>query len=325
MKLPEKQHVNDVVTRWGSKHKMLGRVKELLPATNQIFLNDRKYRDLSVNWQKADVIDSILRALDGFQYLTDVLSADQEVTVSSFISLLRHIYALTTTSEDDDAISSGIKKVIRDYMYKKLATYDGKNDEKLLMFLRVAEILDPRYLSITTSEESDDAQTWLNWPKLDEVKREITENTREIIEGRDSEEKVPESKAQDKPGGAPPKKKSLVGLLLSSQSQTVERAAVEGDPDTTPTHEDKLRRELDFYLRLSADESVDILVWWRRHAAELPLLGKLARYVFTACSTSVASERLFSLSGNIVSKKRNALKPHFVNQLVFLSFNRNML
>ena len=102
LNIEEKQHINDVATRWGSKRKMLQRVKDLLPASNQVFLTDAKYRDLSVNWEEADTMDSVLRALDGFQYLTDVLSADKEVTVSSYIPLLRHIYQLTTSDDDDD-------------------------------------------------------------------------------------------------------------------------------------------------------------------------------------------------------------------------------
>lgn len=114
-----------------------------------------------------------------------------------------------------------------------------------------------------------------------------------------------------------------MGLLLSSAA--IDRPSGDSETSRTTDHADLVRRELEFYLGLSADESVDILLWWKNHAAELPLLSKLARYVFTACSTSVTSERLFRLSGNIVTKKRNALKPHLVNQLVFLSFNKEML
>lgn len=323
MKLPDKQHVNDVVTRWGSKHKMLDRVKELLPATNQIFLNDRKYRDLCVNWQDACAIDSILHVLKGFETLTDLLSADKEVTISSFISLMRHIHALTTIDANDDEISTGIKEVIREYIAKKLATHDGANDEELLMFLRVAEVLDPRYLSVSTSLELEAAQQWLNWPTFDKVKSAIIQNYKDIIEGRmDATEKDEMTNSATAVKPTPPKRRSLVGLLLSSQTHELTSGDV---PEPIPTHQDLLRVELDFYIRLSADETVDILQWWRGHASELPLLSKLARYVFTACATSVPSERLFSLSGNIVSKKRNALKPHVVNQLVFLSFNSEMI
>lgn len=106
--------------------------------------------------------------------------------MSSFISLLRHIFALTNiTANDDDNTSTGIKTVLREYFAKKLATQDGANDVKLQMFLRIAEVLDPRYLHITTATEEDEAQTWINWPILDEVKTEIMTNARHIMDGRE--------------------------------------------------------------------------------------------------------------------------------------------
>ena len=69
----------------GSKQKMLQRVKYLLPATTRIFLDYRKYQDLTVDPDEDRLIDSILHALNGFQKLTDILVAHKDVTVSSFI------------------------------------------------------------------------------------------------------------------------------------------------------------------------------------------------------------------------------------------------
>ena len=329
LNIEEKQHINDVATRWGSKRKMLQRVKDLLPASNQVFLTDAKYRDLSVNWEEADTMDSVLRALDGFQYLTDVLSADKEVTVSSYIPLLRHIYQLTTSDDDDDDTSKEIKQVIRDYFHKKLSTHMEQNDKDLLMFLRIAELLDPRYLSVAVAEE-DEAQEWMGWPAKDAVKAHVINETKHIIEGRDNRDDVvtttttPQSAREDFQSPEKKKTKSLVSLLLSTQSQN-NNAQEDAPQQTTRSIQEKLSLEYEFYIRLSADMNADVLEWWSRHAQELPSLAKLARYYFTACSTSGPSERLFSLSGNIVSKKRNALKPSMVNQLVFLSFNREMI
>lgn len=63
------------------------------------------------------------------------------------------------------------------------------------------------------------------------------------------------------------------------------------------------------------------LLWWKAHSSELPLLSVAAGRVLCCCATSVASERLFSLAGHVVSKKRAALKPDKVNMLVTLAFN----
>ena len=49
------------------------------------------------------------------------------------------------------------------------------------------------------------------------------------------------------------------------------------------------------------------------------MLSSLAQKFLCICATSVASERTFSTGGNIVTSKRNCLKPHVVDQLVFLN------
>ena len=51
------------------------------------------------------------------------------------------------------------------------------------------------------------------------------------------------------------------------------------------------------------------------------MLSSLAQKFLCICATSVASERTFSTGGNIVTSKRNCLKPHVVDQLVFLAQN----
>ena len=42
LQLPDHQLILDVCTRWMSKHKMLSRISEQLPALSQLFLNDSK-------------------------------------------------------------------------------------------------------------------------------------------------------------------------------------------------------------------------------------------------------------------------------------------
>jgi len=39
--------------------------------------------------------------------------------------------------------------------------------------------------------------------------------------------------------------------------------------------------------------------------------------------SSVPSERVFRIGGNVVRSKRNSIKPHKVNQLIFLASNLN--
>ncbi len=58
-----------------------------------------------------------------------------------------------------------------------------------------------------------------------------------------------------------------------------------------------------------ADASFDMepLSWWRAHSTEYPILSKMAQDYLSVQASSVPCEQLFSLAGNVVSKKRNRL------------------
>ncbi|XP_051575875.1 E3 SUMO-protein ligase ZBED1-like [Myxocyprinus asiaticus] len=65
----------------------------------------------------------------------------------------------------------------------------------------------------------------------------------------------------------------------------------------------------------------DPLQWWKANEEEFPMLAKLARKVLCIPANSVASERLFSSSGNIQTVFRFSLKSNKLNMLVFLHIN----
>lgn len=58
-----------------------------------------------------------------------------------------------------------------------------------------------------------------------------------------------------------------------------------------------------------ADASFDMepLSWWRAHSTEYPILSKMAQDYLSVQASSVPCEQLFSLAGNVISKKRNRL------------------
>lgn len=61
--------------------------------------------------------------------------------------------------------------------------------------------------------------------------------------------------------------------------------------------------------------------YWYRHKNEWPALTRLALSYLSCPPSSVTSERVFSLAGNIVTKKRCALLPGNIGKLAFIKFN----
>ena len=65
--------------------------------------------------------------------------------------------------------------------------------------------------------------------------------------------------------------------------------------------------------------------WWRQNCTRFPLLSVLAAQYMAAPRTSVASERLFSTAGDVLSDSRSRLLPDKAEQLIFLKINLPLL
>ena len=65
--------------------------------------------------------------------------------------------------------------------------------------------------------------------------------------------------------------------------------------------------------------------WWRQNCTRFPLLSVLAAQYMAAPPTSVASERLFSTAGDVLSDSRSRLLPDKAEHLIFLKINLLLL
>lgn len=83
--------------------------------------------------------------------------------------------------------------------------------------------------------------------------------------------------------------------------------------------EKSLVQEYEMFVRETAVKgNADPLDWWKNKADSYKKLAPIAKFFLCIPGTSVPSERVFSDTGNIVTKKRASLDPDTVNQLVFL-------
>jgi hypothetical protein len=63
------------------------------------------------------------------------------------------------------------------------------------------------------------------------------------------------------------------------------------------------------------------LLWWKVHQNTYPLLANLAQKYLSIPATSVASERVFSTAGDLVTAQRSCLACDQVDRLIFLKKN----
>lgn len=71
--------------------------------------------------------------------------------------------------------------------------------------------------------------------------------------------------------------------------------------------------------------NVDPLTWWNKKQLEYPHLAEAAKKYLCATASSVPSERVFSASGRILTSARYSLSDEHVEQLTFLTKNKNIV
>ena len=97
-----------------------------------------------------------------------------------------------------------------------------------------------------------------------------------------------------------------------------------GDLYNASSDQSKGDSEFELYLAevVQVDPSFYPLDWWKQYCNKYARVAALVRRYLPIPPTSVASKRIFSLSGHVVTKTRNRLLPDTASAIVFL--NKNM-
>jgi len=102
----------------------------------------------------------------------------------------------------------------------------------------------------------------------------------------------------------------------------VNRATAVGTSNAATTRRQACERELERYIDspVTARDSSPYS-WWASNHRAFPVLAAVARQLLCCPATSVASERLFSKAGDVITKKRNSLAPAKADRVIFLMEN----
>ena len=92
---------------------------------------------------------------------------------------------------------------------------------------------------------------------------------------------------------------------------------------TTAPPEDTIDMNIEKYMAEPSCLSIeDPLIGWKDRRNVYPTLSRVARKYLAIPASSVSSERIFSLAGNLVTKKSALLSPNNIDMLIFLIKNR---
>ena len=299
--------ITDCPTRWGSMAKMISRLLEQEEAIRAVLGLNRDTSHLLPTWQDIHAWESLTAALSPLEDLTDFLSGDIHVTVSSVIPVLYNLAnKILKEKENDSTLTKNIKKRITDYMEEKYA--DSKTKETL----NTATFLDPRF-----------KMDFVEGIDLETVHDNIINQGMEILSNPNLSDAAARSQASCssiQEGQEPPTKKKKLLMFLQKEIEPTSGTATLSN--RTPIQQ--LQAEVEAYKtspKLEIDSDVTPMMWWKNHSTIYPVLAKLSRKYLCMCATSCTSERQFSTSGNIVTSSQSSLKPSKVNMLMFLAQN----
>ena len=168
--------------------------------------------------------------------------------------------------------------------------------------MNIATFLDPRYKDLPFLESGSKQRM------LEDIKDELLllddAHTCESTEQEESMSNAPPAKKHKGPVS------KLLGELFENEQPSC--------------HSDKVSNEIEIYKAVKpAELDSDPLAWWNTQTSVYPLMSQLVKKVFCFVATSVASERLFSSAGNVITEQCNRLTSEHADQLIFLFENNS--
>ncbi|XP_054594610.2 E3 SUMO-protein ligase ZBED1 [Nothobranchius furzeri] len=136
----------------------------------------------------------------------------------------------------------------------------------------------------------------------------------EEASNQDEVDEMEEEEENNPPAPNPKQSSALESLLGEAYIPREERGHAK--KTLAEVAEDEIKR---YRARRPAGQSSGLVE--REDEKEYPLLARMAKRYLCVPGTSVASERVFSTAGDIITAKRSCLTPGRVNQLLFLQKN----
>ncbi|XP_067318476.1 zinc finger BED domain-containing protein 4-like [Anolis sagrei] len=335
--LPQHRLLQDVSTRWNSTYMMLERIVEPQRAVHAVSLSvAAPINKLVPNNQEWMTITQLVEILEPFKIATDKLSGQkallsqvlpvilrlkrhletlgghsslhsmagpltpqaQEVVRKLYIALRKHLLPLMESKTH--VLAALCDPCIKDTMCPKDLL---RWKEELVSLMRgeysrrVGQQSEQIVDAITPQNPSGSASTVTNSPTLPPTRND----SRAVRQKRRCEENF----IQDSIAFL-----SEEGTSLSAQAAKIDLA------------EYSVNRYLE---EPQGSFSTDQLTYWSSRSKAWPDFSTVARKFLSCPPTSVQSERVFSLAGDVVTLQRNALDPLAVEKLVFLKANLPIL
>ena len=158
------------------------------------------------------------------------------------------------------------------------------------------------------------------------VRHMVEENNK--IKDNSSPEVIPVTQGQEL--------ENLSNIYQDSQAKRQKFETYAHKGDVAPLYVDEplvetgianeIRKYQSVYISSGVEkDKLNILDWWKKNGSIYPCLYEAVKCTLSIPATSVPAERIFSLAGFLVTKRRARLMSDKVNKLIFLNRNREFI
>ena len=292
LSIPQHKLKQEVVTRWNSTYQMFERINEQFEAiTTSLCLLNHNHLCLTVD-EKALIASSLI-VLKPFLEATEDISGDMYVSVSMIIPLVKLL-----NQSMRGHLSVPLAAKLSSELSACFAPIEGA------YVTAVTTLLNPRFKKLPFSSASS-------------IDHTITRITSEVSNlPLDSEHSEQASNTENANTSITTQSPSLWDAFDKHVSESSSHRTTQTDATI------EVRR---YFEEQNIERSKDPLEWWKNNSVRFPKLHRVAKKYLCIPGSSVPSERLFSAAGQLVSERRNRLKPKNIDILLFLHHNLKRL
>jgi hypothetical protein len=256
-----------------------------------------KCNNTPLSLEEKTILHDVMEILQVFYNATEIISGDTYVTSSLIVPIITGMYTKlneveTSATYSGSEIGRKFMTEIRKQLDRRLACFEAKTIPKL------ACLLDPRFktLAFKNKDNSLNGQACIQ-SELAKLYKNTKDN-----ENTSTNQLPTTSKTEEK-----------TDFFNFLNNKLTQRSHAE-----TPTSKAVILTRQYFEKNCLARSEEPVEFWIR---SNLKPLDEIALKYLIIPGTSVPSERLFSKSGELISSKRNRLKPNTANMLLFLNYN----
>lgn len=276
--------IQDVATRWFSILAMAERLLSQKDAVNKVLEENLFPADMMLNVVDFSRLEQMVRMFTPLKEISDFLGGEKYVTGSCIVHAVRKLETFLLPSQDDPMYIASFKKAFSSYFDLNI---------RIPPVIKTCSALDPRFKKLKGVSDSDRDNIYQCL--MNGMKACITSCEPDDVTATEHSSLIKSSS------------------ILESDNDSDDENVLE-DIDAV------LLAELSAYrARKSEPLASDPLLFWKQHAVSYPHLALQAAKLLSIPATSLPCERLFSVAGILVDKRRTALSPEHVQKILCLN------